>query len=171
MMKLQSRVSHSRSLLNQPNRLHRGMFKLNTKSDADSLLYLLSHLECDGHTVHMLTQWHLPPPLTNTLISSMHIPVHYPWLPGYIHVVQTILVILTMAGLFLNNPHIFFLKAMIKKLLIHCLHMHIPAHFPWLAGHICVTKTILVILTMAGLFLNRFHVCVCVCIELAKKSI
>ena len=41
------------------------MFKLNTKFDADSLLYSLSHFEYDGHTVHMLTQWCLPPPLTN----------------------------------------------------------------------------------------------------------
>ena len=30
----------------------------------------------------------------------MCIPVHSPWLPGYISVVQTILVALTMAGLF-----------------------------------------------------------------------
>ena len=40
------------------------MFKLNAKFDADLLLYSLSHFECDGHTVHMLTQWHLLPPLT-----------------------------------------------------------------------------------------------------------
>ena len=37
--------------------------KLNTKFDADSLLYLLCHFECYDHTVHMLTQWRpLPPP-------------------------------------------------------------------------------------------------------------
>ena len=36
----------------------------------------------------------------------MHIPVHSPWLPGYIHVAQTILVMLTMAGRFLDTPHI-----------------------------------------------------------------
>ena len=35
------------------------MIKLNTKSDADLLFYLLSHFECNGHTVHMLTQQHL----------------------------------------------------------------------------------------------------------------
>ena len=29
-----------------------------------------------------------------------------PWLPGYIDVVQTVLIILTMAGLFLVRPHI-----------------------------------------------------------------
>ena len=36
----------------------------------------------------------------------MLIPVHSPWLPGYIDVVQTVLIILTMAGLFLDRPHI-----------------------------------------------------------------
>ena len=38
--------------------------------------------------------------------SRMRIPVHSPWLPGYIEVVQTILVILTMVGLFLDRPHV-----------------------------------------------------------------
>ena len=57
----QSPVAHSCSLLNHVDSFHRGMFKLNTQFDADSLLYLLSHFECDSHTVHMLTQWDLPP--------------------------------------------------------------------------------------------------------------
>ena len=75
-----------KSLLNHPNSFHRGMFKLNAKFDADLLLYLLSHFECDGHTVHMLTQWHLPP---HWLVQWHHhcscrcIPVHSPWLLGY----------------------------------------------------------------------------------------
>ena len=30
---------------------------LNTKLDADLLLYWLSHFEYDDHTVHMLIQW------------------------------------------------------------------------------------------------------------------
>ena len=34
----------------------------------------------------------------------------------------------------------------------HCSHMHIPAHSPWLSGYITVMQTILVILTIAGLF-------------------
>ena len=42
-----------------------GMLKLNAKFDTDLLPYLLSHFECDGHTVHMLTQQYLPPPLTS----------------------------------------------------------------------------------------------------------
>ena len=77
------------------------MFKLNSKFDADLLLYLLSHFECDGHTVHMLTQWRLLPPLTSTVKLSlfMHAYVQSPWLPGYIHVTETVLIILTMAGL------------------------------------------------------------------------
>ena len=56
-----------------------------------------------GHTVHMLTQWRLPTPTKTTVklsFSRIHIPVHFPWLPGYINVMQTILVILTMAGFF-----------------------------------------------------------------------
>ena len=40
------------------------------------LLYSLSHFECDGQTVHMLTQWHLLPPLTSTVKSSLFTHVH-----------------------------------------------------------------------------------------------
>ena len=40
--------------------------------------------------------------------SRTHIPVHSPWPPGYIiNITQTVLIILTMAGLFLDRPHIF----------------------------------------------------------------
>ena len=46
----------------------------------------------------------------------------------------------------------------------HCSWMHIPVHSPWLPGYIDVTQTVLVIL-MAGLFLDRPRVCVCVCIN------
>ena len=78
------------------------MFKLNIKLDEDSLLYLLSHFEYNGHTVHMLTQWHLPPPLTSTVKLSLFTHVHSSplSLAGYIDVVQTIIVVLTMVGLF-----------------------------------------------------------------------
>ena len=53
------------------------MFELNTKFYADSLLYSLSHFEFDSHTVHTLTQWHLPHPLTNSVKLSLftHAPV------------------------------------------------------------------------------------------------
>ena len=49
---------------------------------------------------HWLVQW-------NHHCSWIHIPVHSPWLPGYINITQTIVVILTVAGLFPDRPHIF----------------------------------------------------------------
>ena len=63
-------------LLNHLNSFCRGMFKHNAKFDADSLLYLLSHFECDGHTVPMFTQWRLLPPLTSTMKSSLFTQAH-----------------------------------------------------------------------------------------------
>ena len=54
-----------------------GMFKLNAKFDADLLFYLLSHFECKGHTVHMLThQGCLPPLLTSTVKLSLFMHMH-----------------------------------------------------------------------------------------------
>ena len=72
----QSPGAHSCGLLNHPNSFHRGMFNLNAKFDADLLLYSLSHFECDKHTVHMLTQCCLPPPLTSTVKSSLFTHAH-----------------------------------------------------------------------------------------------
>ena len=69
------------SLLNHPNSFCGGMFKLNAKYDEDSFLYSLSHFECDGHTAHMLTQWHLPLPLTSTVKLSLFTHVHPSPLP------------------------------------------------------------------------------------------
>ena len=51
------------------------MFELNAKVIADLLLYLLSHFEHDGHTVHMLTQWHLQT-LTNRVKLSLFMHAH-----------------------------------------------------------------------------------------------
>ena len=72
----QSPVAHSCSLLSHPNSFHGETFKLNAKFDADSLLYSLSHFECDGHTVHMLTQQPLLLPLTSTVKSSLLTHAH-----------------------------------------------------------------------------------------------
>ena len=77
------------------------MFKLNAKFDADWLLYLLSHFECDGHTVHMLTQQHLPPSQTSIVKSSLFTHAHSSplFVATSLHGcwAQTVLVILTMA--------------------------------------------------------------------------
>ena len=99
----QSPVAHSCSLLNYPNSFHRGLLKLYTKFEADSLLYLLSHFECYGHTVHMLTQQHLPPPLTSTVKSSLFMHAHSSPLSLAVRLYRycaNCFVILTMAGLF-----------------------------------------------------------------------
>ena len=47
------------------------------KFDANVLLYLLSHFECDDHTVHMLTQLRPQPPLTSTVKSLLFTFVHF----------------------------------------------------------------------------------------------
>ena len=49
---------------------------------------------------HWLAQW-------SCHCLRMCIPVHSPWLPGYMDVVQIILVTVTMAGLFPDRPHVF----------------------------------------------------------------
>ena len=71
-----SPVAYSCGLLNHLNDFCGGMFKLNAKLDADLLLYSLSHFECNGLTVHMIIQWHLLPPLTSTVKSSLFTHVY-----------------------------------------------------------------------------------------------
>ena len=68
------------------NSFHRGMFKLNANFDTDLLLYSLIHFECNGHTVHMLTQLLLPS-LTITVNSSlfMHAESSPPFLASTLH--------------------------------------------------------------------------------------
>ena len=76
---------------------------LNAKFDANLLLYSLSYFECDGHTVHMLTQWNLLPPLTSTVKSSLFTHVHSSLLSLATRLHQCHAnhsLILTMAGIF-----------------------------------------------------------------------
>ena len=95
------------ALLNHLNSSCRRMFKRHTEFDADLVLYLLSHFECDGHTVHVLTQWPLPSPLTSTVKSSLFTPVHSSplSLAARLHGCHTYHSHdMTMAGLFLGRP-------------------------------------------------------------------
>ena len=48
---------------------------------------------------HWLVQW-------SSRYSCMHIPVHSPWLPGFIDVSQNVLIVLIMALIFPGRPHI-----------------------------------------------------------------
>ena len=62
-----------------------------------------SVIECNRHTIHMLTQWCLPSLLTSIVRLSLFMHAHsspLSWLPGYMDVSQTVLFILTLAGLF-----------------------------------------------------------------------
>ena len=94
----QSPVAHSCSLLNHPNSFCRATFRLHAKFDADSLLYSLSHFERDGYTyTYLLTSVYCPLWLVQW---SHHCSSPFPL---YIDVEQTILLILTMAGLFLDR--------------------------------------------------------------------
>ena len=108
----QSPGAHSWGLLNHANSFYRGMqslmqmFKLNAKFDAELLLYPLSHSECDGHTVHMLIQTCLLPPLMSTVKSSLFTHAHSSSLSlaaKVLHVMQTIFIILTMVRLFFQR--------------------------------------------------------------------
>ena len=91
-------------LLNHPNGSHGGMFKLDTKFDADSLLYSLSHFECDGHTVPMLTQWRLPPPLTSTVKLSLFTHAH----PSPLFLVARLHLCCAKHSHYINNGWTFF---------------------------------------------------------------
>ena len=96
-------------LLNYLNSFHGGMFKLNGKFDADSLLHLL--ILNDGHSVycpHWLVQW-------SCHRWHMHIPVHVPWLPGHTHAAQTVLATVTMTGPLPCRPGV-------------CTHLHRVFH-------------------------------------------
>ena len=102
-----SPVAHSCGLLNHPNSFHGRMFKLNAKCDADSLPYsVILNVTATQYThslnsishPHWLVQW-------GRHCSHVLIPVHSPWLPGYIDVMQAILVILTMTRLFPDWAH------------------------------------------------------------------
>ena len=107
----QSPVAHSCSLLIYLNSFHGEMFKLNSAIlHADLLLYcsvilntMATQYTCSlngTYCPHWLVQW-------SHHCSCMCIPVHSPWLPGYIDVEWPVLIILTIAGLFLDRPYMF----------------------------------------------------------------
>ena len=98
-------VAHSCGLLNHLNSFQGGMFKLSAKFDADSLLYSIKHFECDCHTVHMLT-WQSLLPSLSTVKSSLFMHAHsgpLSWAARLRWCCADILVILTIAGLFLDR--------------------------------------------------------------------
>jgi len=77
--------------------------------DVDSLICSLGHCECDGHTVHKLSQQRLTADLLaprESDCSWMHSKVSSDWLPSYIKATRLVLEIFTMAEYFLDRLHI-----------------------------------------------------------------
>ena len=100
----QSPVAHSCGLLNHLNSFCWGMFELNAKFDADSLLYSLSHfLLWRPHSTQCL-----PPPLTS-IVKSLFMHTHSSplSLATRLHwCCANCSIILMKAGLFLDRPDI-----------------------------------------------------------------
>ena len=113
--------------------------------ECSSLKQNLMHIGSSTHSVFWMWQPHstraqstrLPP---HWLVqwschrSHMCLVVHSPWLPGYLNVVQTILIILTMASLFLDRPHTYIL---LNK--NTCLFFRDPSHYFTIRENFSVT--------------------------------
>ena len=80
---------------------------------SDILNAMATQHTCSLSGAHWLVQW-------CRHYSHICIPVHSPWLPVYIHVRQTIFVMLIMAGLFLDRPLIY-----VSICVCVCMYKHI----------------------------------------------
>ena len=110
------------------------MFKLNTKFDADSFCFSFSHFQCDGHTVHMLTQQCLPPPMTSTVKLSLitHTCSSPLSLAARLHQCHA------NHSCYLNNSWTFFGQT----LYIHiCTHTHTHTHLLEMCETFCGSKS------------------------------
>jgi len=71
------------------------------------LICSLGHCECDGHTVHRLSQRRLTAELLapqESECSRMHSKFSSDWLPSYIKATLPVLEIFKMAGYFPDSP-------------------------------------------------------------------
>ena len=103
---------------------------------------------------HWLVQW-------SHHCSHMCILVHSPWRPGYMDVMHTILVILTMAGLFPDKPlyiyiyiytyiymYIYIYTLLYKNLLYHLyVCIYIDRYKKYIDIHMCVYIYMLLLFT------------------------
>ena len=103
----QSPGVHSCSLLIHPNSSHmeecssfmENVMQIHCSTCSVILNVMATQYTCSHNSVyhpHWWEQW-------DHHCSCMPISVHSPWMPGYINITQTILVILTMAGLFVDR--------------------------------------------------------------------
>jgi len=81
--------------------------RMGRRIDADSLICSLGHCECDGHTVHKLSQRRLTADLLAPRESdylSFCSKVSSAWQPSYIKATRPVLEIFKMAGYFPDRP-------------------------------------------------------------------
>ena len=127
----QSPVAHSWGLLNHPNSYHRecsslmqNWMKIRCSTCSVILNVTVTQYTCSLNGIycpHWLVQW-------SCHFSHLCIPVHSLWLPGYMDVLQTILVILTMAGLFLNRPCFMCVCVYLYTHMFICIHLYKHIH-------------------------------------------
>ena len=131
------------------------MFKLNTKFEnlmqiccstcSVILNAMATQYTCSLNSIyhpHWLVQW-------SCHCSHMRIPVHSPWLPGYIDAMQTVLVMLTMAGLFPDRPHIYiYIRVCV------CIHIYICCAYVYIIYDFKIS--ILLFTCLLCLFCNLF---------------
>ena len=104
----QSQVAHIHSLLNHPidsmeeySSWMQNLMQICCSTCSVILKVTTTQYTCSFNGVyspHWLVQW-------NRHCSHICIPVHSPWLPGYINVTPTVLIILTMTGRVPDRPH------------------------------------------------------------------
>jgi len=73
------------------------------------LICSLSHCECDGHTVHKLSQLRLTAELLaprDSNCTRMHSKASSDWLPSYIKVTSPVVEIFKMVGYFPDSPRL-----------------------------------------------------------------
>ena len=74
-----------------------------------SSIVVIGHRECDGHTVHKLSQRRLPADLLalrESDCSRKRSKVPSDWLPSYIQATRPVLEIFKMPGYFPDSPRI-----------------------------------------------------------------
>jgi len=101
------------------------------------LICSLGHCECDGHTVHKLSQWRLTADWLapqESDCSRMHSKVSSDWLPSYIKATQPVFEIYKMAGYLPDRPRRDFILSdnCCKSFPLDLINIQNPAHWPHL---------------------------------------
>ena len=98
----------------------------------------------------------------------MRIPVHSPWLPGYMNVVQTVLVSLTMAGLLPGRPHM----CVESHYYVYCVRVCVKSYYTCVYVGICRgTWEDVYVYCVCGKKYYNIQVCVLAYVEVCGKTL